>query len=83
MNAKDEIKIIRKYIKAHVPTVSVTMGIGTAWGWIDIYSKDKGAPFSPDEFSGLRALGFNPGSNWDVISPEERHKLAAELEGRK
>jgi len=76
-----DIKLIRRIIKKKCPTVSVRMGSGTAWGWADIHSKDRGAPFTKKELNCLRGLGLTPGSNWDVIAPDnqkafiERHML--------
>jgi len=75
MDAKEENKIIRKYIKAHIPTVSVKMGTGTGWGWVNIAAKDNGM-FTDAEIDGLRAIGLNPGGNFEIISPENRRKFA-------
>ena len=73
--ATRDIKLIRRIIKKKCPTISVRMGKGTAYGWIDITSKDIGASFTPKERTCLKALGRTPGGNFDVISPEDRSKF--------
>ena len=70
-----DIKLIRKIIKKKCPTISVTMGKGTSYGWVDISSKDRGERFTANEMKCLKALGRNPGSNWDLIAPEDRDKF--------
>ena len=70
-----DIKLIRRIIKKKCPTLSVTMGKGTAYGWVDITSKDRGAVFTKKESQCLKSLGRNPGSNFDVISPEDTGKF--------
>ena len=73
--AGDQIKLIRRIIKKKCPTISVRMGKGTSWGWVDISSKDIGARFTDKEIKCLKGLNMNPGSNWDLISPEDRGKF--------
>ena len=67
-----QISLIRRIIKKKCPTVSVRMGRGTAWGWADITSRKIGAMFTEKEKNCLRGLGLNPGSNFDVIAPDEQ-----------
>ena len=74
-DATRDIKLIRRIIKKKCPTVSVRMGQGTAYGWVDITSKDIGARFTDKEMKCLKGLGRNPGSNFDLISPEDRDKF--------
>ena len=73
--AADQIKLIRRIIKAKCPTLSVRMGKGTSWGWVDISSKNIGARFTKNESSCLKSLGMTPGGNWDLISPADRPKF--------
>lgn len=74
MDAKEQIKAIRKFIKAHCPTVSVTMGKGTAWGWVDIHCG--GRMFTESERDQLKAIDLVPGGNWALISPDNRKDYA-------
>jgi len=69
------VKLIRRIIKKKCPTVSVRMGTGTAWGWADIHSRDRGASFTNKEIGCLRDLGLSPGGNWAVIAPDDQKKF--------
>ena len=73
--AKDQVKLIRRIIKKKCPTVSVRMAKGTAWGYVDITSRDIGARFTAKEVKCLKGIGLNPGSNFEVISPDARKKF--------
>ena len=70
MSVKKETAKIRKIIKDRCPTVSVKMGKGTAYGWVDIWSK--GIRFTASERKCLRSFGFIPGSNAANLMPAER-----------
>ena len=71
MGAKENVKKIRKIIKARCPTVSVRMGRGSVYGWTEITSKDIGALFTPSERACLKhEFNLRPGSNTAGFSPE-------------
>lgn len=70
MSVKKEVAQIRKIIKGRCPTVSVRMGKGTAYGWVDIMSK--GIRFTDSENKCLKSFGFTPGSNEASLMPAER-----------
>jgi hypothetical protein len=67
---KEQIALIRAYIRAVAPKVSVTMGHGTVYGWVDI--RPKGHTFTAEESQALKSLGLNPGSNFANIPSGER-----------
>lgn len=68
---KEKIKLLRKWIKKVIPTVSVRMGRGTAWGWVEITGSGYGGKFTDKERKDLDALGFSYGGNFSVISPDD------------
>jgi len=74
-SAKRQVTLIRRIIKKKCPTVSVRMAKGTAFGYVDITSRDIGARFTGKEMKCLRNLGLNPGSNFEVISPDKRKEF--------
>ena len=71
MSLKQNVAKTRKIIKNVCPTVSVRMGTGTVYGWAQVTSRDRGAPFTPTEKRCLRRLGLNPGNNWLPIPPKK------------
>lgn len=75
MTAQQQIALIRKYIKTHVPGTSVRNGTGTAWGWVDI-SAAGGGSFTPEQLAGLKAIDLTPGGNWCVMDRDERERWA-------
>lgn len=83
----DEVAIIRRLIKAKVPTVSVRRGQGTASGWVDIRGSGDWGNFTDGERAGLKALGFQPGGNFENIAPDARafwiKKLGGEPEAER
>ena len=71
MSLKENVKKIRKIIKAKCPTVSVRMGKGSVYGWTEIMNKDRGAPFTKSEKACLtHEFNLRPGSNTAGFSPE-------------
>ncbi len=70
MSVRKETAKVRKIIKDRCPTVSVKMGKGTAYGWVDIWSK--GIRFTDKEKKCLKSFGFTPGSNAANLLPAER-----------
>ncbi len=82
MSTKDEIAEIRRLIKQRIPTVSIRNGRGTAWGWVEISGSMRGGCFTFTEQKGLEALGFHPGGNFAVISPDSRNFWLHKLTGR-
>ena len=70
MSVKADTAKIRKIIKNRCPTVSVKMAKGTAYGWVDIWSK--GVRFTDAEKKCLKSFGFTPGSNAAGLMPGER-----------
>jgi len=76
MDAKEQIKIIRKAIKSkpELKNVMVRNGRGTAWVWVDITGGGEwGNSFTAEERKALRQyFNINPGDNFAVISPEFR-----------
>lgn len=80
---KEKIKLLRKWIKKVAPTVSVRMGRGTAWGWVEISGSGYGGKFTDKEKKDLDSLGFSYGGNFSVISPDEvEYYLAKVLKSR-
>ena len=72
-DAKEQVKLIRKIIKSKVKTVSVKMGTGTAWGWVEIWGSGPYSRFTETEQAALKTLEIDAGcSNCYVISPEDR-----------
>ena len=71
MSLKQNVAKTRRIIKKKCPTVSVRMGKGTVYGWAQVTSKDRGAPFTSSEKRCLRGLGLNPGNNWLPIPPDK------------
>ena len=72
MSLKEEISTIRKAIKNRCKTLSVRMGKGTAYGWIEISGSLEFGNFSEAEKIMLRALCLNFGGNFAVISPDDK-----------
>ncbi|MBA7490044.1 hypothetical protein ES702_00578 [subsurface metagenome] len=68
---KKNVATLRKIVKNKCPSVSVRTGKGTVYGWAQITSRDRGAPFTLSEKRCLRGLGLNPGSNWLPIPPDK------------
>lgn len=73
----ERVKLVRRIIKKKCPTVSVRMGKGTAYGYVDITSRDRGARFTDKEMKCLRGLSLNPGSNFDTLNREDQKKFVA------
>ena len=73
-DAIEQIKLIRKLIKAKVKTVSVRNETGTAWGWIAINGSADYGNFTDKEEKALREnFGLITGkSNCYLINPEDR-----------
>ena len=83
LGAKEQIKIIRKEIKKVAPKVSVRMGRGTAWGWVDISgSASEWGIFTDEEREALTELGIRCGANCANISPDDRDWWVAKLTGQ-
>ena len=84
MDSNEEVREIRRLIKAKAPTVSVRRGRGTAYGWIEIGGSGEGGAFTDAERTALEAMGLSLGGNFCVIDPADRnwwlHKLAGDLE---
>ena len=57
-DAKQEIGIIRKIIKKQDRSISVTMGKGTSYGYVNITGKDYSA-LNKKQVSSLKRLGIN------------------------
>jgi hypothetical protein len=76
------IRGIRRSLKSKCPTLSVTRGRGTAYGWIDISGSGPWGRFTDEEREYLRSVGLQPGGNFCVIAPEDReywyHKLGGD-----
>lgn len=71
-DAREQIKIIRNWLKKKAPTLSVRMARGTAWGWVDIRGSGEYGNFTEKERAVLKEAGLRPGGNFAVISPEDR-----------
>jgi len=83
MDAKEQVKIIRREIKKVAPKVSVKMARGTAWGWIDISgSATKWGIFTDAEKQALETLGIAHGMNCANIHPDDRGYWVAKLTGQ-
>ena len=82
MGVKEETAEIRKLVKQHVPTVSVTMAKGTSYGWVEIEGSGKYGRFTPEELRRLRRLGFSPAANSTGIPPSERKKWITKLKNK-
>jgi hypothetical protein len=67
-----QIATIRKALKKLCPTLSVRRGRGTAYGWIEISGSKEFGNFTEQEKRALDKFGLNYGSNFSVISPEDR-----------
>lgn len=68
----EQIGVIRKALKELCPTLSVKRGRGTAYGWIEISGSKEFGNFTEKEKQALDKFGLNYGSNFSVISPENR-----------
>lgn len=79
-DAKEEIAIIRKAIKKRCPSLSVRGGRGTAYGWVEISGSGEFSNFSETERKVLKEMGFTPGGNFAVISPEDRRHWVKKLQ---
>ncbi len=66
----EAIKVIRSNLKRKCKTLSVRMGRGTAYGWIEIWSS--GDMFNDAERAALVHFGIKHGGNCAVISTEEQ-----------
>lgn len=60
---------IRKVVKQHCPSVSVTQGRGSACLWVNVYSS--GRVFTGEEIAALNELRIQAGGNCAVLRPEE------------
>ena len=67
-----QIGTIRKALKKLCPTLSVRRGRGTGYGWIEISGSKEFGNFTEQEKRALDKFGLNYGSNFSVISPENR-----------
>ena len=76
---KENIKTLRKWIKKFAPTVSVRMGRGTAWGWVEISGSGYGGAFTDKEKKDLDSMGLSYGGNFSVISPDEVEYYIAKI----
>jgi len=72
MTIKEQVKTLRTEIKKRVPTVSVKMARGTAYGWVDIWgSGEEFGDFTEAERAGLMEMGFESNlGNHRGIAPE-------------
>ena len=76
---KENIKTLRKWIKKFAPTVSVRMGRGTSWGWVEISGSGQGGSFTDKEKKDLDSMGLSYGGNFSVISPDEVEYYIAKI----
>lgn len=67
-----QIGTIRKALKKMCPTLSVRRGRGTGYGWIEISGSKEFGNFTEQEKRALDKFDLNYGSNFSVISPEDR-----------
>lgn len=81
MSYKEQIKIIRREIKEHAPTLSVRGSRGTSYGWIDINGSGEFGRFTEEEKEGLREMGFSFGGNSTAIPPDDREYWISKLTG--
>ena len=74
MSARRQTTKIRKIIKNRCPTVSVTMGKGTARNWVEIMgSGDQFGRFTSSEKRCLKAFGIDTGLGGGTdIMPDEK-----------
>ncbi len=74
-STNEATKLIRAALRAGCKTLHVRHGTGTAYGWIEISgSADKSGTFTDAERAYLRKLGFTPGGNFCVISPDSEDR---------
>ena len=71
MTFKERVKVLRKEIKKRVPTVSVKMARGTAYGWVEIWgSGPEYGEFTGAELDGMESMGMGRNlGNCRVIQP--------------
>ena len=67
-----EIGAIRTALKRLCPSLSVRRGTGTAYSWIEVSGSGEFGDFTTEEKIALEKFGLNYGSNFSVISPENR-----------
>ena len=67
-----KIGTIRAALKRLCPTLSVRRGTGTAYSWIEVSGSGEFGNFTSEEKVALEKFGLNYGSNFSVISPENR-----------
>ena len=77
---KEQTAMIRRIIKRVCPTVSIRMGKGTAYGWVDIVGSGLYNRITVTEQKQLKKLGIIVyKTNCEIISPEERPELLKRL----
>lgn len=77
LTTKEKAKTIRKWVKSECKTLRVEMERETAYGWIAIWSKDKGNTFTETESNALIRMGLMKGhkTNCLMIESEESDKI--------
>ena len=79
---KETTASIRKELRKHGFTGSVTQGRGTASSWIHIRGSGEYGGFTEKELEILRAFGETPGGNSCPIPYEDQPLLLARLQRR-
>jgi hypothetical protein len=72
IDSKLACKVIRKALKTKCKTLSVRIGRGTAYGWIDIRGSGRWGEFTEAERKTLDEVGLGYGANFSCIPPENR-----------
>ncbi len=79
MDAKEQIKVIRRELKKRCPTLRVRNGRGA---WVEIRGSGAYGEFSDNARATLRLLGLSSGGNFCVISPDCRSYWVEKLTRR-
>ena len=78
--SSEAIKRIRKVLKARCKTLSVRMGKGTAYGWVEIWGSGEYGNFTTEEKAALDHFGLKYGGNCCLIGPDETNYWVRKLE---
>ncbi len=78
--SRDELKDLRRYLRANCPTLKVTAGRGTWWRLTHVSGSDKDWKFSEDEIQFLSQLGFEVrGFSYSCINMYQAEKIIEEV----
>jgi hypothetical protein len=77
--------LLRGIIKSKLPNVSVKGASGTAYGWLEIWGRDKETGFSrmftAEEDETLKGLGLHPGGNCEGLCYQDQEYYIAKWLG--